>query len=114
MFAMTGFALTRLKGVSPPLAERISGRLIDLRPINFDRAKQLTIVYLNLAREEDQVSIIPFDDSGIQKLLELSKGILRVYLKTAFNLLQRASEELNENQTIDTDFVAKHFQMEEE
>lgn len=114
LFAMTGFALARLKGVSPPLAERISSRVIDLKPIDFERAKQLTTNYLNLARSEEANSIIPFDDTGIQKLQELSRGILRVYLKTCFTLLQRATEELNESQTIDTTFVAKHFQIEEE
>jgi hypothetical protein len=113
LFAMTGFALTRLKGVSPPLAERISSRIIDLKPLDLDRAKQITINYLNLARDEAG-SIHPFDESGIQKLQELSRGILRIYLKTCFMLLQRASEELNESDKIDTGFVARHFQVEEE
>ncbi|HEY4061201.1 MAG TPA: hypothetical protein VGM30_04835 [Puia sp.] len=113
LFAMTGFALTRLKGVSPPLAERISGRIIELKALNNEKAKQLTINYLNLARDES-TSISPFEDSAIESLRELSRGILRVYLKSSFNMLQRATEELNENQTINSEFVSKHFQIEEE
>jgi len=113
LFAMTGFALSRLKGVSPPLAERISGRIIELKPLNTEKARQLTINYLNLARDESD-SLVPFDDSAVDQLRALSRGILRVYLKSSFNILQRATEELNENETINSAFVAKHFKAEEE
>lgn len=113
LFAMTGYALARLKTVSPPLAERISGRVIELTPLNNDRAKQITINYLNLAREKSE-SILPFDDSGIERLREKSNGILRVYLKSCYLLLQRASEELSTGETINSDFVEKHFIIEEE
>jgi hypothetical protein len=114
LFAMTGFALSRLKGVSPPLAERISGRIIDLKPLNLDRAKLITANYLNLAREDASSSILPFDEDGIEILRSLSNGILRVFLKSCFSLIQRASEELSDDETINTAFVNKHFQIEEE
>lgn len=113
MFAMTGLALTSLKRVSPPLGERISSRLIDLKPLNIENAKKVTINYLNLAREES-TSLFPFSEDGIGKLINLSKGIYRIYLKSCFILLQRATEELNENQKIDSTFVTKHFQIEDE
>lgn len=114
LFAMTGFALSRLKGVSPPLAERISSRIIDLKPLNPERARAITINYLNLAREEPSSSITPFDEEGIETLRSLSNGILRVFLKSCFSLIQRAAEELNENEIINSEFVNKHFQIEEE
>ena len=110
---MTGFALSRLKGVSPPLAERISSRIIELKPLNTDRAKNITINYLNLAREASE-SLLPFTEESAETLRALSKGILRVFLKTCFILVQRASEELNQNETINSEFVTKHFQMEDE
>lgn len=113
LFAMTGYALSRLRSVSPPLAERISGRLIELNPLNDDRAKQITINYLNLARE-DSDSIAPFDESGIMELRSKSQGILRIYLKSCYTLLQRAAEDLKDSELIDNEFVDKYFIIEEE
>lgn len=114
MFAMTGFALSRLRNVSPPLAERISSRVIELKNLNLERSKKLTINYLNLAREKETNSIAPFDDSAIETLRAKSQGILRVYLKSCFTLLQRASEILNKGQKIDSAFVNTYFHVEEE
>lgn len=113
LFAMTGYALSRLRAVSPPLAERISGRLIELNPLNDLTAKQITLNYLNLARENSEI-ILPFDDSGIKELRVKSNGILRIYLKSCFNLLQRAIEDLKEGELINAEFVNKHFVIEEE
>ncbi len=113
LFAMTGYALSRLKSISPPLAERISGRLIELNRLDNDRAKQITLNYLNLARE-DSDAIEPFDDSGISELQNKSNGILRIYLKSCYTLLQRAVEVLQKGEKIDTDFVNRYFIVEEE
>jgi hypothetical protein len=112
-FAMTPPALQRLKSVSPPLAERISSRVIDLKSLNDDRAKIILINYLNLAREESH-DIFPFDESGITALRVKSHGTLRVFLKSCFTFIQRAAEELKSGQTINEEFVSKHFQIEEE
>jgi hypothetical protein len=113
LFAMTPPALQRLKSLSPPLAERISGRVIDLRPLNDERAKTILINYLNLAREESE-NIFPFDYSGITALRTKSHGILRVFLKSCFSFTQRALEELKKGEVINEQFVTKHFQIEEE
>lgn len=113
LFAMTPPALQRLKSVSPPLAERISSRVIDLKSLNDERAKTILINYLNLARPESE-SIFPFDESGITTLRSKSHGILRVFLKSCFSFIQRALEELKPNDTINSEFVQKHFQIEEE
>jgi len=113
LFAMTPPALQRLKSVSPPLAERISSRVIDLKSLNDERAKTILINYLNLARPESDI-IFPFDESGITTLRSKSHGILRVFLKSCFSFIQRALEELKPNDTINSEFVSKHFQIEEE
>jgi len=113
LFAMTPPALQRLKAVSPPLAERISSKVIDLKSLNNERAKLIIINYLNLAREESQ-DLFPFNDSGVNALTSKSRGILRVFLKSCFAFIQRAIEELNEGEVIDDKFVEKHFQLEEE
>lgn len=113
MYAMTHNALSRLKTVSPPLGERISTRLIDLKPLNDERAQTILINYLNLARPES-TNIFPFDESGIKELRNQSQGILRVFLKSCFSFIQRALDELKPNETINSEFVKKHFQIEEE
>jgi len=113
LFAMTPPALQRLKSVSPPLAERISSRVIDLKSLNDERAKTIIINYLNLARTES-TEIFPFDDSGITTLRDKSRGIPRVFLKSCFSFIQRALNELKPGDTINELFVSKHFQIEEE
>lgn len=113
IFAMTPPALQRLKSVSPPLAERIGSRIIDLKSLNDIRAKTILINYLNLARVESQ-DLFPFDENAISALRLKSHGILRVFLKSCFSLIQRALKELNNNEIINVEFVNKHFQIEEE
>lgn len=113
LFAMTPPALQRLKAVSPPLAERISSRVIDLKSLNVSRAKTILVNYLNLARNES-IDLFPFDESGVSTLTKMSHGIPRVFLKSCFSFIQRALEELEEGQVINEQFVAKHFQIEEE
>ena len=113
LFAMTPPALQRLKSLSPPLAERISSRVINLRPLNDERAKIILINYLNLAREESE-NIFPFDQSGITALRTRSRGILRVFLKSCFSFIQRGLEELKEGEVINEKFVINHFKIEEE
>lgn len=113
IFAMTSPAFQRLKSVSPPLAERISSRVIELKNLDNDRAKKILINYLNLAREESQ-NLFPFDESGVVALRLKSHGILRVFLKSCFAFIQRGIEELKEGETINDEFVSKYFQIEDE
>lgn len=113
LYAMTPNAFSRLKQVSPPLGERISTKIIDLKALNDERAKLILLNYLNLARPESD-NIFPFDESGISSLREKSHGIPRVFLKSCFTFLQRAVQELKQEDTINDKFVSKHFQIEEE
>lgn len=113
LYAMTPNALSRLKQVSPPLGERISTKIIDLKPLNEEKAKTILLNYLNLARPESN-TIFPFDELGIKSLMEKSHGIPRIFLKSCYSFIQRALEELKEGETINGQFVTKHFQIEEE
>ncbi len=112
-FSMTGLALSSLKRVSPPLADRITSKVIDLKPLNKTSSNKLLLNYLNLAREKSD-SIFPFDESGVDELLTLSNNIHRIFLKSCFHLIQRANENLKSEETINSEFVTKFFQIEEE
>jgi hypothetical protein len=113
VFAMTGLALSKLKSISPPLADRIGGRLIDLKGLDENSAKNIIVNYLNLAREKSD-SLNPFELSGVNEILNLSLGNLRLFLKYCYKLLQRISETQGENPVIDSLFVKKHIGKSEE
>jgi hypothetical protein len=113
VFAMTVPAFGQLRQFSPPLADRISGKIIDLKPLDFIRAKVLVLQYLNLARNQSD-STFPFDDTALEELVKVTNGNHRIFLKTCFLLIQRAIDELKDKVPISSEFVAKHFQIEEE
>jgi type II secretory pathway predicted ATPase ExeA len=108
VFAMTGKALSMIEQYSPPLAGRIKGRIIDLKPLNIETAKILITNYLNLARENNS-SIYPFDESAISTLLEVgyTEGSPRLLLKYCYLLIQRAKDEISGGTTINTEFVKR-------
>lgn len=107
VFAMTGKALTMIEQFSPPLADRIKGRIIDLKPLNIDTSKILITNYLNLARDNSS-EIHPFDESAISVLLDYTEGSPRLLLKYCYLLTQRAKDEIQENAIIDADFVKRY------
>ena len=116
VFAMTSKALAMIEEYSAPLAGRIKGTIIDLKPLNSDAIKTMIANYLSVARNtKKDNSINPFDESGIKQMLELNenykqlKGSPRFILKLCYTLLQRACEELNEGETIDSEFVKKYM-----
>lgn len=104
VFAMTGKALTMIEQFSPPLADRIKGRVIDLKPLNIFTSKVLITNYLNLAREKS-IDLYPFDESAISTLLEYTEGSPRLLLKYCYLLVQRAKDENIDNVIINIDFV---------
>lgn len=112
LFAMTPPALQKLKSVSPPLAERITSRIIDLKALDNGRAKKIILNYLNIARDESD-SLFPFNEEAISILNEKSHGILRVFLKSCFSLIQRAIEDWHSGSEINKDFVTKYYKQEE-
>lgn len=116
VFAMTSKALAMIEEYSASLAGRIKGTIIDLKPLNSDAIKTMIANYLSVAKNSPKDnSIYPFDESGIKQMLELNenykqlKGSPRFILKLCYTLLQRASEELNEGETIDSEFVKKYM-----
>ncbi len=111
VFSMTNPAFERIRTVAAPLSQRISSRTIVLEPLNDQTAEQLTLNYLNLARDESN-SIDPFDKSGINSLREITKGNHRLFLKGGFVLIQRAVKELKSNELIDKGFVEKYIEEE--
>jgi hypothetical protein len=118
VFAMTGKALDRINEFSPPLASRITDRVIDLSPLNLQSCIELVKRYLSLARKSDtecENGLYPFSEDGIQKLLDVKaayanlQGSPRFILKNCFMLLERATEDIEKGDTIDSTFVKKYL-----
>lgn len=107
VFAMTGKALTMIEQFSPPLADRIKGRIIDLKPLNIETSKIIITNYLNLARDNSS-EIHPFDESAISTLLEYTEGSPRLLLKYCYLLIQRTKDEMQKNVIINADFVKRY------
>lgn len=120
VFAMTSKALNMIEEFSEPLAGRIKGRIVDLKPLDKVGVRQIVANYLSIARsadcELDDNSIFPFDETGIDQMLNFNqlnkqlKGSPRFILKLCYMLLQRACEELDEGQSINNEFVKKYMQ----
>lgn len=114
VFAMTGKAMGIIESYSPPLASRIKGSVVDLKPLNKDNFKQVVGNYLSIARQDGaEESIEPFDESALEEMLQVKapqlKGSPRFLLKLCYQLLQRATTELSEGEKIDREFVKKHI-----
>lgn len=114
VFAMTGKALGIIESYSPPLAGRIKGSIVELKPLNGNGLKQVVKNYLSVAKIDNaDTSLYPFDDSAIEEMLQVKnvqlKGSPRFLLKLCYHLLQRACEELEKGQLINGDFVKKHI-----
>lgn len=116
VFAMTGKALDRINEFSPPLASRITDRIIDLTPLDYGSCRDLITRYLSIARCSQDVScdkLYPFTEDSIRKFLSVKptyanlQGSPRFILKNCFLLLERAAEELDKGDYIDSKFVAK-------
>lgn len=115
VFAMTGKALEIIESYSPPLAGRIKGSIVDLKPLNIDGLKVIVRNYLSVARIcKDDDSLYPFDESGLEEMLQVKnpqlKGSPRFILKLCYQLLQRACMEIEKGEVIDRNFVKKHIE----
>ena len=93
LFSMTGLALKKLRSLSPPLADRISTRLITLENLNKSEAERIVINYLSFAKDSSAEGIRPFDISGIQKLNDLVDGNARKFLKNCYFMVEKAVEQ---------------------
>ena len=116
VFAMTGKALSIIESYSPPLAGRIKGSFVDLKPLNEAELRKMIANYLSIARSETiDDDIYPFEESGIKEMLEVKdvqlKGSPRFILKLCYTLLQRAVDELPYNGRIDQAFVKQYMKV---
>jgi hypothetical protein len=109
LFAMTSGALRKLRLVSPPLADRISSRVIMLQNLNSEQATKIAVNYINLARETETESIHPFESSGVEAINELVEGNSRRFLRSCYFIIERAVEELGSGKAIGAQFVKTHF-----
>ena len=116
VFAMTGKALNMVEEYSKPLADRIMGRVVDLKPLTPKTLSQVICNYLSLARTEKvQDELYPFNDEGVTQIFDIKgknvlyKGSPRFAIKMCYLLLQRAANELNAGEYIDGAFVNKHL-----
>ena len=98
LFAMTGQALKKLRAVSPPLADRITTRLINLQDLNNNETKKIIANYLSIAKIEetnDQNPLSPVDETGAEKINQLTEGNARKLLKTCYFMVEKAVDQDN-------------------
>jgi len=110
LIAMTSQALTDLKNISPPLVDRLTDREIKINRLINNEAEKILINYLNLARENKENDLSPFQKETVDYLNSAAKGLPRLFLRRAYLLLERAIEELTENDVITPEFAKKHLE----
>lgn len=88
LFAMNPLALDRLKKVSPPLADRISVRQINLDNLQKEEMKNLLEKYLSLANYQGE---IPIQQDAMDYILKVCDGNPRRILKVTFSLFESAA-----------------------
>ncbi|MGI4734241.1 MAG: hypothetical protein ACRYG7_03590 [Janthinobacterium lividum] len=108
MFAMTGVALEKLRKVSPPLADRIGGRRINIPSLDTEKAKVLVNNYLDMATDSEISAQELFTDSGIAYILKYSSYITRNFLRHCFEILERLADDPEAKQ-VDENFSSIHL-----
>lgn len=86
--SLTQDALALIKERSPPLYDRLTSDIIQLKPLNEEKAKQLIINYLNLAREDKSEDIYPFSEELVLQMLKISKGNYRSFVRLAHKIIE--------------------------
>jgi Cdc6-like AAA superfamily ATPase len=109
LFAMTGEALTATRKLSPPLADRIGMSVISLTKLLPDQVQRIALNYLNLARPNDNRNLFPFTIEALQSLNEKVEGSTRRFLKSCYNIIEKAAEKLQQGQNIDQAFVLANY-----
>jgi len=104
MFSMTNQALEKLRSISPPLADRIEINKITLTSLNMEEAKSLLNNYLSKSGQDIE-KFIP--DDALKTLLDKVDNKPRLLLQSLFSLIEKASNELQEGETITKEFLTK-------
>ena len=108
LIALTRTALEDIQKISPPLADRLTDREINIERLSTAQMKILVLNYLNLSRENSD-SLTPFTEEAIQMVNKITGELPRLALRKLYFLLERAadSESINE---IDVKFVEANLQ----
>lgn len=100
LFAMNPKALSRLIELSPPLADRITIRRLDINNLNVEETKRVIENYLKLADYKDE---FPFTEDALAYLNVTCDGNVRRILKATFVLFECAADQ--KKRVMDRDFV---------
>ncbi|MCI2229912.1 ATP-binding protein [Polaribacter sp. MSW13] len=109
LIALTRTALDDIKKTSPPLVDRLTDRQINIERLSNTQTKQIILNYLNLSREPSE-NIFPFSDEAIDFLNKASEELPRLVLRKLYFIMERAADELNDNDEISAEFVEKYFE----
>ena len=103
LFAMNPKALSRLIELSPPLADRITIRRLDINNLNIEETKRVIESYLNLADYKDE---FPFTEDALTYINATCDGNVRRILKATFVLFECAADQ--KKKVMDRDFVVNN------
>jgi hypothetical protein len=87
--SLTREALKIIKKESPPLYERLTVESIQLALLNTQKAAKLLTSYLNLAREKRD-NTFPFSEDLIERMVLISKGNYRSFIRKANKIIETA------------------------
>lgn len=108
LIALTRTALEDIRKISPPLADRLTDREINIERLSTTQMKTLVLNYLNLSRENSD-SLRPFTEEAIQLVNKATGELPRLALRKLYFLLERAADS-NSVDEIGVEFVEANFQ----
>ena len=91
--SLTGEALQKIKEEAPPLHDRLTSYVIELRPLDSSTARKLLVNYLNVARITEDDSISPFLERAAEKIIGIARGNYRSFVRIAHKCLEMALAE---------------------
>lgn len=91
----------------PPLHDRLTTTIIELKPLDRNAGYNLLVKYLNVAREKEEDSLHPFTEESVGKMIEISEGNCRSFLMLAFNAIEIALKEKKAKISMETVKKAK-------
>lgn len=104
LFAMNPKALSRLIELSPPLADRITVRRLDINNLNNDETRRVIENYLKFADFKEE---FPFTDDALAYINEACDGNVRRILKATFVLFECAADQ--EKRVMDKEFIIENI-----
>lgn len=108
LLALTRTALEDIRKISPPLADRLTDREINIERLSAEQFRKLVTNYLNLSRESNN-SLEPFTEKALNAVNKASGELPRLALRKLHFLIERAADE-QDCKLIDEEFVKTHLQ----